>query len=138
MDFEGSCRSILVYSVDNHVCALDHVQRNTSIRGINLGIGEIISSDEYLNFEDSVVSCDVLLLASMEELHLLRLDGCQVVVPNDFSSWPQELRWLQWRSFCFSTLPPHLHLPCLVVLDLSHSDKLTHLWKSDADIQVFY
>jgi hypothetical protein len=67
-----------------------------------------VSRPEYLNFEDSVVSCEVSLLASMEELHLLRLDDCHVVVPNDFSSWPHELRWLQWRSFCFSSLPPHL------------------------------
>ena len=103
-----------------------------------MGIGKIVFSNEYLNLEESRVSCEVLVLASMEELHLLRLDGCQVVVPNDFSSWPRELRWLQWRSFCFSTLPPHLHLPCLVVLDLSSSDKLTCLWKSDANIQVFY
>jgi hypothetical protein len=138
LDFVCSCRSILVYSIDKHVCALDHVQRNTSIRGINSGSGEIISSDEYLKFEDSLVSCEVSLLASMEELHLLRLDGCHVVVPDDFSSWPQELRWLHWKSFCFSNLPPHLHLPRLVVLDLSRSDKLTCLWKSDADIQVFY
>jgi hypothetical protein len=138
LDFVGSCRSIRVYSVDKHVYALDHVQRNTSIRGINLGIGEIIYSDEYLKFEDSVVSCEVSLLASMEGLHLLRLDGCQVVVPDDFSSWPQELRWLQWRSFYFSTLPPHLKLSSLVVMDLRGSDKLTRLWKCDADIQVFY
>jgi hypothetical protein len=66
------------------------------------------------------------------------LDGCQVVVPDDFSSWPQELRWLRWKWFCFSTLPSYLHFPFLVVLDLSRSDKLTHLWKSDADIEVFF
>jgi hypothetical protein len=105
-----------------------------------MGVGEIIPSGLYTlgqSIEDGAVSCEVSQLASMEELHLLRLDRCHVVVPDDFSSWPQELRWLQWRSFCFSTLPTHLYLPCLVVLDLSGSDKLTHLWKSNADIQVF-
>jgi hypothetical protein len=87
---------------------------------------------------DGALSCQVSELASMEELHLLILDGCRVVVPDGFSSWPQELRWLRWRSFYFSALPSHLQLPCLVVLDLSYSYKLTHLWENDAHIQVLY
>jgi hypothetical protein len=124
--------------IDMHVFALYCMQRNTSIRGINLGIGEITPSSKWQSIRDGVMSCEVLQLASMEELHLLRLDDCDVVVPDGFSNWPQELRWLQWRWFCFSTLPSHLRLPSLVVLDLSHSDKLTRLWENDAEIQVFY
>jgi hypothetical protein len=94
--------------------------------------------ETWLSMPDSAVTCHLLELASMEELHLLILDGCRFVVPDGFSRLPQELRWFQWRSFCFSTLPSHLQLPCLVVLDLSNSYKLTRLWESDAHIQVLY
>jgi hypothetical protein len=122
------------------VYALYPVQRNSRVRGIRLAIRE--STDDLIDYgigESSTeggVSCQVSELASMEELHLLILDGCRVVVPDGFSSWPQELRWLQWRFCCFSTLPSHLQLPCLVVLNLRGSDKLTHLWENDAHIQV--
>ena len=129
---------VLVHFIDKRVCSLYCMQRNTSIRGISLGNGRSILSFSWRWIRDGVMSCDMLQLASMKELHLLRLDGCDVVVPDGFSNWPQELRWLQWRSICFSSLPSHLRLPSLVVLDLSYSDKLTRLWKNDAGIQVFY
>jgi hypothetical protein len=115
------------------VYALYPVQRNSRVRGIRLAIREY---DTWQSMPDWSVTCQVSELASMEELHLLILDGCRVLVPDGFSSWPQELRWLQWRSCCFSTLPSHLQLPCLVVLDLSYSDRLTLLWENDAHIQV--
>ena len=73
----------------------------------------------------------------MKELHLLVLDGCHVEMPDGFSSWPEELRWLQWRGFCAAQLPSELKLPSLVVLDLSDSDKLTRLWGNDDDIKVW-
>jgi hypothetical protein len=138
LEFRGTRRAVLVHFIDKHVCALYCMQRNTSIRGISLGIGKLKPPSRWQNIRDGVISCEVLQLASMEELHLLRLDECDVVVPDGFSNWPQELRWLQWRSVCFSSLPSHLRLPSLVVLDLSNSDKLTRLWENDADIQVFY
>jgi hypothetical protein len=138
LEFRGPRRAVLVHFINKHVCALYCMQRNTSIRGINLGIGEIKPVFSRQSIRHGVISCEVLQLASLKELHFLRLDGCDVVVPNGFSNWPQELRWLQWRWFCFSSLPSHLRLPSLVVLDLSHSDKLTRLWENDAEIQVLY
>ena len=114
------------------------MQKNSSIRGIRLAIRESTKHGTWQSMTDSAVTCQVSELASMEELHLLILDGCRVVVPDGFSSWPQELRWLQWRYCCFSTLPSHLQLPCLVVLDLSNSNKLTYLWENNAHIQVLY
>jgi hypothetical protein len=117
LEFRGPRRAVLVHFINKHVCALYCMQRNTSIRGINLGIGEITPSFSLLSIRDGVMSCEVLQLASMKKLHLLRL---------------------QWRWFCFSSLPSQLRLPSLVVLDLSHSDKLTRLWENDAEIQVLY
>ena len=118
------------------------MQRNSSIRGIRLASREStiddIDHETLRSMGDRAVSIQVSELANMELLHLLRLHGCRVIVPDGFSSWPQELRWLQWRYCWFSTLPSHLPLPCLVVLDLSFSGKLTHLWEDDAHIQVLY
>ncbi|CAK9868212.1 unnamed protein product [Sphagnum jensenii] len=55
----------------------------------------------------------------MSELHFLILDHCQL--KGDFSTWSQELRWLQWWSLPLSELPPTLSLLNLSVLDLTGS-----------------
>ncbi|CAK9212080.1 unnamed protein product [Sphagnum troendelagicum] len=55
----------------------------------------------------------------MSELHFLILDHCQV--KGDFSTWSEELRWLQWWSLPLSELPPTLSLLNLSVLDLTGS-----------------
>ncbi|KAG0575948.1 hypothetical protein KC19_5G042800 [Ceratodon purpureus] len=69
--------------------------------------------------------------ASVEELHLLVLDGC-AGAGDDFSKLSQELRWLQWRSFPSAELPSHLNLLNLAVLDLTDSANLCRLWQEDA------
>ncbi|CAK9210705.1 unnamed protein product [Sphagnum troendelagicum] len=56
----------------------------------------------------------------MSELHFLILDHCQV--KGDFSTWSEELRWLQWWSLPLSELPPTLSLINLTVLDLTGSE----------------
>jgi len=66
---------------------------------------------------------------------LLRLDGCNVV-PDDFSSWSQKLRWLQWRWNRLRSFPPQLKLPHLVVLDLSWSRELRCLWEENVHVMV--
>jgi hypothetical protein len=73
--------------------------------------------------------------ASMDELHLLILDGC-LLVGEDYSRLSQELRWLQWRLFPGTQLPSGLDLPKLVVLDLSDSSSLSSLWQDDDLTQV--
>jgi hypothetical protein len=88
-EYKGTGRAVLVHFIIKHICALYCTQRNTSIRGINLGIGKIKPSSRRQSIRDGIVSCEVLQLASLEELHLLRLDGCDVVVPDGFSNWPQ-------------------------------------------------
>lgn len=76
------------------------------------------------------------LFATMDELHLLVLDGC-AVVGDDFSTWSQEIRWLQWRLLPHTELPSHLKLPNLVVLDLTDSRNLCRLWQDDVLVEVF-
>ena len=99
------------------------MQLNTTIRRISLAYIDFDST--WKSIKDNGVSCEVSQLTSMEELHFLILDMCDVIVLDGFSSWPKELRWLRWRQYCFAKLPSHLNLPLLVVLDLSFSTKLT-------------
>ena len=66
---------------------------------------------------------------------MLRLDGCNMV-QDDFSSWSQQLRWVQWRSYQFISLPPQLKLRQLVVLDLSYSGGLGCLWEENVHVMV--
>ena len=73
--------------------------------------------------------------ASVEELHFLVLDGCSVV-GDDFSNLPQELRWVQWRSFPSAELPSRLNLLNLAVLDLTDSANLCRLWPEDVPLEV--
>ncbi len=44
----------------------------------------------------------------MTRLHFLLLDGDNV--KGDFSTWSQELNWLQWIDSNLSTLPLELNL----------------------------
>ncbi|CAM6061252.1 unnamed protein product [Sphagnum tenellum] len=61
----------------------------------------------------------------MSELHFLILDHCQV--KGNFSTWSEELRWLQWWSLPLSELPPTLSLLNLSVLDLTGSKSVTRI-----------
>jgi len=107
---------------------------NTKTRGICLTIEDPDINFDYFQ-KSTIMSCEASKLGRMQELHLLRLDGCNVV-PDDFSSWSQKLRWLQWRWYPFRSLPPQLKLPHLVVLDLSRSRKLKCLWERDIHVMV--
>ncbi|CAK9880608.1 unnamed protein product, partial [Sphagnum jensenii] len=61
----------------------------------------------------------------MKRLHFLLLDGGYV--KGDFSTWSQELRWLQWTDSNLSALPSTLDLRKLVVLDLTSNKKLMRI-----------
>ena len=86
-------------------------------------------------FQKSTISVKASKLGRMQELHLLRLDGCNMV-HDDFSSWSQQLRWVQWRLYQSKSLPLQLELPLLVVLDLSKSDELKCLWEENVHVVV--
>jgi hypothetical protein len=105
---------------------------NTKTRGICLTVKD---ADNLDYFNKPTISREASKLGRMQELHLLRLDGCNVVA-DDFSSWSQKLRWLQWRWYQFRSLPPQLKLPHLVVLDLSWSDELIYLWDRNVHVMV--
>ena len=98
---------------------------------------QILVDGESAGLRGGCASYSASQLSSMKELHLLVLDGCYVELRDEISSWPEELRWLQWRRFGGAQLPSELKLPSLVVLDLSGSDRLTRLWEDDADIKVW-
>ncbi|CAK9229345.1 unnamed protein product, partial [Sphagnum troendelagicum] len=70
---------------------------------------------------------------SMNALHFLLLDGCDV--KGDFSTWSLELSWLQWRSSPLSALPLKLDLLKLAVLDLTDSKSLTRISPSDSELE---
>ncbi|KAH9558824.1 hypothetical protein CY35_06G028000 [Sphagnum magellanicum] len=70
---------------------------------------------------------------SMNQLHFLLLDGCDV--KGDFSTWSLELSWLQWRSLPLSALPLKLDLLKLAVLDLTDSKSLTRIWPSNSELE---
>ncbi|CAM6076017.1 unnamed protein product [Sphagnum tenellum] len=70
---------------------------------------------------------------SMNALHFLLLDGCDV--KGDFSTWSLELSWLQWSSSPLSALPLKLDLLKLAVLDLTDSKSLTRIWPSDSELE---
>lgn len=99
--------------------------RCSKIRGIKLSTMESKSTTPSYAAEK---------FESMDELHLLILDGC-LLRGKDYSKLSEELRWLQWRIFPGTQLPSGLDLPNLVVLDLTGSN-LFHLWHEDDHIQV--
>ncbi len=68
----------------------------------------------------------------MNELHFLLLHGDNV--KGDFSTWSQELRWLQWTNSDISALPSKLNLQKLAVLDLTSNKELTQIWPSDLKV----
>jgi hypothetical protein len=86
----------------------------------------------------SSTTCKAESYTNMIELRYLLLDGC--FINGNFSGWSQELKWLQWRYFPHQELPSSLKLPNLVVLDLSNSTTLTHIWTKDfeEDVRVIY
>ena len=115
-------------------CALYGVQVNTKTRGICLtGADPDTWHDNFI--DKSTISFEASQLGRMQELHLLRLDGCNMV-HDDFSSWSEQLRWVQWRWYQSRSLPPQLKLPQLVVLDLSRSYKLRCLWEENVNVMV--
>lgn len=117
---------VLVIKFGEHNYFVECVQGTDRIRGLTLSPIES-------NF--STVTYAAAQFASMHELHLLILDGC-IVEGDDFSSWSEELRWLQWRWSPCTELPFHLKLPKLTVLDLTDSINLSCLWKEDALVEV--
>lgn len=107
------------------LCVLYDSQGSDRIRGIRLSTRDT----------DGTLTSKASQLATMDELHLLVLDGYPIE-PDDFSRWSQELRWLQWKSLPYMELPSQFNLSKLAVLDLTDSGNLSHLWKNGARIQV--
>ncbi len=68
----------------------------------------------------------------MNRLHFLLLDGDNV--KGDFSTWSQELNWLQWTNSDLSALPLELNLRKLAVLDLSFNKELMQIWPNDLEV----
>ncbi|KAG0598639.1 hypothetical protein M758_12G090000, partial [Ceratodon purpureus] len=75
---------------------------------------------------ESSIAWQVETFAKMKELRYLLLDGCSI--NGNFSTWPEDLRWLQWRYCPHEVLPWNLKLPYLSVLNLNDSSNLTHVW----------
>ena len=107
------------------------MQVNTTTRGICLAM----TDTEQNFFPRSSISFEASKLGRMQELHLLRLDGCNMVHDGSCSGY-QQLRWVQWRSYQFRSLPAQLKLQKLVVLDLSHSYELRCLWEENVHVMV--
>ncbi len=68
----------------------------------------------------------------MNRLHFLLLDGDNV--KGDFSTWSQELNWLQWTNSDLLALPLELNLRKLAVLDLSSNKRLMQIWPNDLEV----
>ena len=109
------------------------MQVNTKTRGICLAVTDPDIKHGF--FSKSTISFEASKLGRMQELHLLILDGCNMVHDGSCSG-SQQLRWLQWRSYQFRSLPPQLKLPQLVVLDLSYSYELRCLWEKNVHVMV--
>jgi hypothetical protein len=71
----------------------------------------------------------------MSTLHFLLLDGDNV--KGDFSTWSQELTWLQWINSNLSALPSELDLRNLAVLDLISNKELMQIWPNDLEVLIF-
>ena len=106
---------------------------NTKTRGICLTIKDPDIEDGF--FPEPIISFQASKLGRMQELHLLRVDGCNMVHNGSCSGY-QQLRWVQWRSYRFRSFSPQLELPQLVVLDLSYSDELRCLWEENIYVVV--
>jgi len=68
----------------------------------------------------------------MSRLHFLLLDGDNV--KGDFSTWSQELSWLQWTNSDLLALPLGLNLQKLAVLDLTSNRELIQIWPNDLEV----
>jgi hypothetical protein len=71
----------------------------------------------------------------MNRLHFLLLDGDNV--KGDFSTWSQELSWLQWMDSDLLALPLELDLRKLAVLDLTFNKELMQIWPNDLEVYFF-
>jgi hypothetical protein len=71
----------------------------------------------------------------MSTLHFLLLDGDNV--KGDFSTWSQELTWLQWINSDLLALPSGLDLQNLAVLDLTSNKELMQIWPNDLEVLIF-
>ena len=111
------------------------MQVNTKTRGICLAVTDPDIKHGLFHWEESTISFEASKLGRMQELHLLRLDGCNMVHDGSCSGY-QQLRWVQWKSYQFRSLPPQLKLPQLVVLDLNYSYKLRCLWETNVHVMV--
>jgi hypothetical protein len=69
---------------------------------------------------------------SMSTLHFLLLDGDNV--KGDFSTWSQELIWLQWTNSDLLALPLELNLRKLAVLDLTSNKELMKIGPNDHEV----
>ena len=97
------------------------------------GLNEVLIAFSLVG-SDSSITCKAEPLSRMKELKYLFLDGCQM--NGDFSKWPKEVRWLQWRDFPYEVLPQDLSLSNMVALDLAKSLVLTHIWVEDFKFEV--
>jgi len=68
----------------------------------------------------------------MDKLRFLLLDGDNVT--GDFSTWSQELIWLQWMNSDISILPLELKLQKLAVLNLTSNKELMQIWPNDLEV----
>ncbi|KAG0606661.1 hypothetical protein M758_9G158500 [Ceratodon purpureus] len=80
---------------------------------------------------DSSTPWQAKAFAKMKELRYLLLDGCSI--NGNFSTWSEDLRWLQWRYCSHGVLPSDLKLPHLSVLNINNSSNLTHVWDEDLE-----
>jgi hypothetical protein len=55
-------------------------------------------------------------------------------VTGDFSTWSQELIWLQWMNSNLSTLPWELKLRKLVMLNLTSNEELMQIWPNHLEV----
>jgi hypothetical protein len=68
----------------------------------------------------------------MDKLRFLLLYGDNVT--GDFSTWSQELIWLQWMNSNLSTLPWELKLRKLVMLNLTSNEELMQIWPNHLEV----
>ena len=109
------------------------MQVNTTTRGICLAVTDPDIEHDFI--PRSSISFEASKLGRMQELHLLRLDGCHMVHDGSCTGY-QQLRWVQWRPYQFRSLPAQLKMQKLVVLDLSYSYDLTCLWEENVHVLV--
>ncbi|KAG0576081.1 hypothetical protein KC19_5G054000 [Ceratodon purpureus] len=95
------------------VLAKDKNHSSNNVRALNLAK----SGEHKFAIED---------LASMDNLHFLILDGCNV--SGNLEGISKELRYLQWRKMPLTNMPSMLSLSNLISLNFSKSTKLADIW----------